>query len=116
MSATSNPCFECGACCQYFRVSFYQGEVASDFYPEGVPMEMVTRLDSSKVCMKGTEKGHSPCIALTHATTTGYRCSIYEKRSSSCREFNTHLSDGQVNPDCQRLRIARGLKALDPLS
>ena len=115
MSTTLNPCFECGACCQHFRVSFYHGEVASDFYPEGVPPEMVTRLDANKVCMKGTEKGASPCAALTHAPSTGYRCSIYAQRSSTCREFNTHLSSGQVNPDCQRLRSERGLKELDPI-
>ncbi|MDX1269447.1 MAG: YkgJ family cysteine cluster protein, partial [Oceanisphaera sp.] len=29
--SSGNPCLTCGACCAFFRVSFYWGEIHSDF-------------------------------------------------------------------------------------
>ena len=101
---TLNPCFECGMCCQYFRVSFYHGEIAGNGAGT-VPAELTTKLTDHMVCMKGTEKGDAPCIALRYTSEEGYRCSIYEERSSTCRDFNVLNEDGTPNPECQKLQL-----------
>jgi Fe-S-cluster containining protein len=102
-----NPCFECGQCCQHFRVSFYHGEIAGTATGTGagvVPAELTTQITPHLSCMKGTEKGGAPCVALRHSNEEGYRCSIYENRPSPCREFNILNDDGTVNLDCQKLQ------------
>lgn len=101
-------CFECGQCCQYFRVSFYHAEVDGNGVGV-VPESMVTQLSPHLVCMKGTELGGGKCVALAYSSAEGYRCSIYEKRPTPCREFNIVNDDGQINPDCQKLRASIGL-------
>lgn len=110
----NNPCFECGQCCQHFRVSFYHGEIASHDHGY-VPPELTTPITPHLACMKGTEKGGGKCIALAYSKDGGYRCSIYEKRPSPCREFNIRNEDGQLNPDCLKLRRAIGLPDPDEL-
>lgn len=113
----TNPCFACGMCCQYLRVSFYHGEVACNGVGT-VPEELTTRISTHFACMKGTEKGGAACIALRYTAEEGYSCSIYEKRSSACREFNVLNEDGTINEKCQELQeIAkqkkqRGLSAI----
>ena len=110
----ANPCLSCGACCAHFRVSFYCGEVAGE---NGgyVPLELVQPLGPLRVCMVGTENGHGRCVALRgELGQPGIHCAIYENRPSPCREFEVWQPDGSVNPDCQRLRLARGLPALNP--
>lgn len=42
----------------------------------------------------------------------GVRCNIYEKRSTSCREFAWHGENGLGNEDCQRARARHGLPPL----
>jgi len=90
-------------CCQYFRVSFYHGEIEGSGAGT-VPAELTTRVSAHLACMKGTEKGGTPCIALRYTAEEGYRCSIYDKRSSTCREFNILNADGAPNPECQKLQ------------
>jgi Fe-S-cluster containining protein len=113
----NNPCFECGQCCQSLRVSFYHGEV---LHHDGeqvigmVPPEFVTQLTPHMVCMKGTEAGKKPCVALGFDDELGYRCSIYEQRPSPCREFNVLNDDGSLNPQCDKLRKAAGLASVKP--
>ncbi|MGA0090289.1 MAG: YkgJ family cysteine cluster protein [Burkholderiaceae bacterium] len=101
-------CFQCGQCCQHFRVSFYHGEVEGSAH-SGVPAELVTPISPHRVCMKGTELGGSPCVALTHNAEEGYRCSIYANRPSPCREFNVLNDDGSENEDCKKLRLRHNL-------
>lgn len=97
-------------CCQQFRVSFYQGEIAGNGVGT-VPEDLTTKISPHLACMKGTEKGGEPCIALRHTEQEGYRCSIYEKRSSTCREFDVLNEDGTPNQKCQELQeIARQRK------
>jgi Fe-S-cluster containining protein len=103
LSTDANPCFECGQCCQHFRVSFYHGEIAGNGAGV-VPGELTTKLTDHLACMKGTEKGGAPCVALRHTQAEGWRCSIYEQRPSPCREFNILNEDGTPNPDCLRLQ------------
>ena len=48
----TSPCSNCGACCQHFRVSFYQGRLNS--FPGGfVPVEMTSPVTPLLVCMQG---------------------------------------------------------------
>jgi len=89
-------------------VSFYHGEIEGN--DAGiVPGDLTTKLTDHLACMKGTEKGGAPCIALKHTKEEGWRCSIYEQRPSPCREFNVFNEDGTMNKDCQKLRMKIGL-------
>jgi Fe-S-cluster containining protein len=109
MSGTDNPCNGCSACCRHFRVSFYQGEL--DTQPGGhVPADMTAQLTPFRACMKGTESGHSSCIALQ----ADGLCGIYEHRPSVCREFPVFMADGSFNPECVRLRALHGIAAWEP--
>lgn len=104
MTGAENPCFGCGACCRYFRVSFYHGEL--DTQPGGcVPANLTVQITPFRACMKGTEAGRGPCVALQE----DLRCSIYELRPSVCREFPAFMPDGTQNPDCLRLRERLGI-------
>lgn len=101
---TDNPCYGCGACSRYPRVSFYHGEL--DTQPRGtVPTGLTVQLTPFLVCMKGTELGEGRCVAFGDDCL----CSIYEKRSSTCREFPALLQDGSRNPECERLRGLLGI-------
>ena len=98
-----NPCVGCGACCCYPRVSFYHGEL--DTQPGGtVPAELTMQLTPFLVFMKGTEAGNGRCIAFGDDGL----CTIYERRSSTCREFLAILPDRSPNPECERLRSLLG--------
>ena len=99
-----NPCFGCGACCRYPRVSFYHGEL--DTQRGGtVPADLTVPLTPFLVCMKGTGAGKGRCIAFGDDGL----CTIYDKRSSTCREFPAFLPDGSPNPACERLRGLLGM-------
>lgn len=111
MSETS-PCMNCGACCGTFRVSFYWGE--TDAAPGGqVPARLTEQVNPQFSCMQGTNQASPRCVALMGDIGSAVRCSIYEQRSSTCREFPYHGENGQASPDCQR---ARALHGLPPLS
>ena len=113
-AATDNPCISCGACCAYYRVSFYCGEL-EDGSDGAVPAALATRVAPMIACMKGTEHGHGRCVALIgELGQPGIACRIYERRPSTCREFDNGLEDGTPNPACQRLRARIGLPALAP--
>lgn len=104
MSERNNPCFDCGACCFHFRVSFYHGEL--DSQPGGhVPAGLATQVTPFHACMKGTETGGGRCIALREDG----RCDIYALRPSTCREFRAVLEDGTLSPECLRLRALYGI-------
>lgn len=104
LDETGNPCFGCGACCRYPRVSFYHGEL--DTQPGGfVPADLTEPVTPFIACMKGTAQGQGRCIALQEDG----RCSIYAQRPSTCRQFPAFLDDGSVNPDCLRLRALLGI-------
>lgn len=112
LNHAENPCQNCGACCSHFRVSFYMGELSGE--SNGlVPAEMTTKVNSFHACMKGTESGNGRCIALQgEIGKPGIGCAIYANRPSPCREYPVWLEDGTPNPDCQRLRKARGISLL----
>ncbi len=101
-------CQSCGACCAHFRVSFYNGEC--DFNQQGrVPTGLVETVNPFMVCMKGTQSKPPRCVALQGKIGVSVACSIYEKRSSACRNFNAG-SDA-----CFKARMAHGLETPDQL-
>jgi len=108
-----NPCLSCGACCAFFRASFYWRE-ADDQSPGGVPVGMTRDLDPMRRVMKGTSGPDPWCVALTGEIGTRVKCAIYEKRSTVCRKFVPSFRDGERNEDCDRARAAHGLPPLSP--
>lgn len=116
-SAARNPCISCGACCAYFRVSFYCGEIADGHGGGMVPPELVVQVAPLRAAMKGTEYGRGRCIALRgEIGSPDVHCSIHPLRPSPCREFNPWRDDGTPDPDCQRVRAMFGLPPLPPLT
>lgn len=106
-----SPCLNCGACCATFRVSFYWGE--TDSSPEGqVPEHLTEQISPHLSCMQGTNNPNPRCTALMGMIGDAVRCNIYDKRSSSCREFAWHGENGEDNADCQKARARHGLPPL----
>ncbi len=102
----SQECIKCGACCASFRVSFYWGETSA--HEQGsVPAELTTAISPHHVCMKGTERKPVHCIALMGEVGREVSCSIYEQRSSTCRQFEAG------SEDCAKARKIHGLPELE---
>lgn len=80
-----NPCMTCGACCAYFRVSFYWAE--ADDAGGLVPSALTEPLTPFLRCMSGTNQRQSRCAALSGDIGDAVHCTIYENRPSPCREF-----------------------------
>lgn len=115
--AAGNPCLSCGACCAYFRVSFYCGEIADGCGGGMVPPELVTQVGPLRAAMKGTEHGRGRCIALRgEIGSDTVHCSIHPQRPTPCREFDPWRHDGTPEPDCQRVRAMFGLPPLPALT
>ena len=100
--AISFDCQTCGACCAYFRISFYWAE--TDAHPLGqVPQDMTKAISPHYVAMQGSTTKPPRCVALAGDIGQSVACTIYEKRSSTCRAFEMG-SDG-----CFKTRKAHGL-------
>lgn len=112
-STKTNPCIECGACCALYRASFYWGE--SDLCtPNGVPSELLEKLNDFRFCMQGTQGSRPRCIALMGIIGKKVSCSIYERRASVCREFEPSWQEGAPNEQCDKARALWGLPPLIP--
>ncbi len=110
-----NPCLTCGACCAFYRASFYWGE--SDYaVPEGVPHELTDHLQSHYLVMKGTDSPTPRCIALMGILGAGVHCSIYERRASVCRNFDPSWLNGIANERCDKARVRWNLPPLERTS
>ncbi|MFZ1956590.1 MAG: YkgJ family cysteine cluster protein [Desulfobacterales bacterium] len=108
-----NPCTACGACCAFYRVSFYWGE--SDLCtPSGVPSELLGKVSDFRFCMRGTQGSSPRCIALMGIIGKKVHCSIYERRASVCREFEPSWQEGASNEKCDKARALWGLPPLPP--
>ena len=107
----NNPCLTCGACCAYFRVSFFWGECTSA--GGVVPDELVVQINPTRVAMIGTDQKPVRCCSLEGTVGQATRCSIYEQRSSVCREFEESWSQGVQNVECDAARAAFGLAPLE---
>lgn len=108
----ASPCLNCGACCSHFRVSFFWGECTSA--GGTVPDELVTSISPSRVAMLGTDCKPVRCVGLVGEVGSTVQCSIYDQRSSTCREFDASWANGEANVDCDAARAAFGLPALQP--
>lgn len=95
--SVQDACMSCGACCAYFRVSFYGAEAAA------IPESMVEDINPVYACMAGTNKPQPRCVALKGDIGQNVACSIYPLRSSACREVQA--GDAQ----CAKARQAYGL-------
>ena len=107
-----NPCVTCGACCAYFRASFHWSE-CSDGYGK-VPVELTNDLTPHRRVMKGTNNSNPRCVALQSEIGNCVECTIYEVRSTVCREFFYSYQDGKSNERCDQARLAHGLQPLKP--
>jgi len=88
-------------------VSFFWGECASS--GGTVPDDLVQSISPTRVAMLGTDCKSPRCISLEGEVGQSVSCSIYEQRSSPCREFEASWVDGQHNSDCDAARAAFGL-------
>ena len=95
-------CQTCGACCVYFRVSFYWGE-ANDAPGGTVPVELTEAIGPLRRCMQGTNAKQPRCVALSGEVGGQVACQIYEQRSTPCREVMP--GDSQ----CLKARAHHGL-------
>lgn len=105
-----NPCMTCGACCAYFRVSFYWAE--GDDASGRVPASLTEPVTPFLRCMAGTNQNPPRCKALTGTPGESVSCSIYANRPSTCREFSLSGEGGEVNEACNRARARYGLPPL----
>jgi Fe-S-cluster containining protein len=108
-----NPCLECGACCAYYRVSFYWTE-SNLVQLEGIPIEMTDKFNYFRLMMKGSSGSKPRCIALKGFIGKKVHCSIYAKRASVCRDFSASWENGIHNERCDKARVAWGLLPLSP--
>lgn len=108
-----HPCQSCGACCASFRVAFYWREAEPRDSENPVPLNLSTDLTPTHRLMKGTDKKHHPkCIALLGRIGQNVACSIYQNRSSTCRNFAASYENGKHNPRCDEARAKHGLSPL----
>lgn len=105
------PCLSCGACCAFFRVSFYWADTHPDTGTR-VPDSLTEAVSPFMVAMRGTLSAPVRCIALQGTPGQSTRCAIYPTRPSPCRELNPWHPDGQPNDQCQRARLGHGLPPL----
>ena len=110
-----NPCLSCGACCAFYRASFYWAE-ANDSPGGRVPVEMTSRLSEFRLVMNGTDQKNPRCVALNGEIGLRVYCSIYECSPSICHSFPVAWENGEPNDMCDKARLAWGLTVLDPLS
>jgi Fe-S-cluster containining protein len=110
MSGMNNPCITCGACCAYFRVSFYWGETANSTVP--LSEAYTEQLTPFLCCMKGTNQHNPRCIALMGEIGHQVSCQLYAQRPSPCREFAQSGEQGIRHSACDRARAHFGLAPL----
>jgi len=108
-----NPCLKCGACCAFFRASFYWTE-ASDVTENGVPVQLTCQFGPFRRMMLGTVGPSPRCVALLGTVGQEVRCTIYENRASICRAFDPSWMNGVANPRCDQARAAWHLEPLSP--
>lgn len=76
-------CRECGACCAFFRVSFYWAEALA----VGLPDHLLEQVSPWHTCMAGTGLRAPCCLALAGEVGRRVRCTVYAQRPAPCREL-----------------------------
>lgn len=108
-----HPCQSCGACCSYFRVSFYWREAEKSDVDNPVPQNFWEEGPGSFRVMKGTAPKHNPkCTALQGTIGDFVACSIYSNRPTPCRNFKASFEDGTHHERCDQARAKHGLRPL----
>ena len=113
-----NPCLSCGACCAFFRVSFYWVET-TDAAEGIIPAHLTEDLTPFVRAMKGSNQSNPRCIALDGKIGSSVCCSIYNQRPSTCHDFGLEFSDGLVTispEDYERCTHARAHFSLPPVT
>jgi uncharacterized protein len=98
-----NVCQQCGACCAFFRVSFYWAEARE----RGLPDSCTEQLNAHLACMAGTNGCTPRCGALQGEVGEQVACRVYAARPSPCRE----VQPGDER--CIRARAHHGLPPID---
>lgn len=106
-------CLNCGACCAYYRVSFYWAEADLDT-SDRVPIQLTEKLDPFRLVMQGTRSRPARCVALEGKVGRAVRCTIYENRPSPCHHLQPAWVNGVPSELCDRARLAWGLPTLKP--
>ncbi|WP_313046971.1 YkgJ family cysteine cluster protein [Atlantibacter hermannii] len=106
----SNECLSCGACCAFFRVSFYWAE--ADDGGGQVPAQLTEPVTPFLRCMRGTNARAPRCVALQGEPGKTVSCAIYHQRPSPCREFSLSGENGITHDACNRARAHHGLPPL----
>lgn len=81
-----------------------------------MPAELTEKLTPFLVVMKGMNQPKPHCIALKGEIGSQVQCTIYENRSSVCRDFQYSWENGERNERCDKARRAWGLPPLEPPS
>ena len=110
---SKNPCIQCGACCAYFRASFYWAE-CDNVTEGGVPVTLTMPFGPFRCMMQGTSGSKPRCVALIGEISKAVRCSIYQNRSSVCREFTPSYQNGSANTSCDKARSKWNMAPLTP--
>ena len=108
-----NPCLSCGACCAFFRASFYWAETDAAV-ENGVPVQLTEKMNDFRVVMRGSVGARPWCVALQGIIGKRVACAIYERRASVCRDFVPSWYHGEANERCDKARAAWGMAALTP--
>jgi Fe-S-cluster containining protein len=108
-----HPCLSCGACCAFFRVSFYWREAEAGAH--SVPLHLTEDYSSLQRNMRGTNGKKPRCVALGGKVGERVGCTIYESRPSPCRAFQASYENGEQNGRCDCARAQHGLKPLQPV-
>lgn len=106
-----HPCLSCGACCAAFRVSFHWSE-AEPALGGRVPAELAEPVRPHELAMRGTSHARPRCIALDAEIGRRSRCTIHARRPSTCAAVTPSWEAGEANPQCDRARLAHGLRLL----
>ena len=102
-TSDANHCLDCGACCAFFRVSFYWAEAEA----RGIPADLTEPINPRFSCMAGTNQRAPRCDALAGEVGQRVGCTIYEHRPAPCREVQP--GDDQ----CNKARAGYGLPAIE---
>lgn len=105
-----NPCIICGACCAFFRVSFYWAE--GNDAGGTVPVDLTEQVTPFLRCMTGTNNTTPRCVALLGTPGKSTRCEIYSDRPTTCSDFPASGENGITNEACNRARMKYGLPAI----
>ncbi len=79
-----------------------------------MPDHLTVQVSPFHVAMLGTDSKPARCVGLLGDVGCGVRCSMYEQRSSTCREFEASWENGEHNPHCDAARAAAGAAAAAP--